>query len=319
MSALTETAEKIRNMEIRGAVNIGRAAAAAMKEEAKSIETNDLGAFNKRMREAYNLLYGTRPTAVTLPNALRYVMRYKAASVEEARRAIIANADAFIANSESAVKKIGDIGAHRIRDGDTILTHCNSSVAFKIFETAFRQGKNISVVATETRPRQQGYITVDFLQKVGIPTTLILDSAVRYYMKKVDLVVVGADAITVNGSLINKVGTSQVALAANEARVSFVCAAETYKFSPRSVFGEMIEIEERDPSEVLSPELQKKWPKLKISNPAFDVTPHKYIDMIITEIGAISPEMAYWVIKDRLGWELEEATGMDGKEVQECE
>jgi ribose 1,5-bisphosphate isomerase len=155
----------------------------------------------------------------------------------------------------------------------------------------------------------QGYITVDFLQKAGIPTTLILDSAVRYYMKKVDLVIVGADAITVNGSLINKVGTSQVALAASEARVSFVCAAETYKFSPRSVFGEMIEIEERDPSEVLSPELQKKWPEVKVSNPAFDVTPHKYIDMIITEIGAISPEMAYWVIKDRLGWELEETAG----------
>jgi ribose 1,5-bisphosphate isomerase len=319
MSALTETAEKIKNMEIRGAVKIGRAAANAMKEEAKSVRTDDLETFNKKMKDAYDLLYSTRPTAVTLPNALKYVMRYKANSVDEARRAIIANADAFIANSENAVKKIGEIGAHRIKDGDTIMTHCNSSVAFQIFETAFKQGKNINVVATETRPRQQGYITVDFLQNVGIPTTLILDSAVRYYMKKVDLVIVGADAITANGSLINKVGTSQVALAANEARVSFICAAETYKFSPRSVFGEMIEIEERDPSEVLSPELQKKWPKLKVSNPAFDVTPHKYIDLIITEIGAISPEMAYWVIKDKLGWELEETTGVGIKEVQECE
>ncbi len=319
MSALTETAEKIKNMEIRGAVKIGRAAANAMKEEAKSVRTDDLETFNKKMKDAYDLLYSTRPTAVTLPNALKYVMRYKANSVDEAKRAIIANADAFIANSENAVKKIGEIGAHRIKDGDTIMTHCNSSVAFQIFETAFKQGKNINVVATETRPRQQGYITVDFLQNVGIPTTLILDSAVRYYMKKVDLVIVGADAITANGSLINKVGTSQVALAANEARVSFICAAETYKFSPRSVFGEMIEIEERDPSEVLSPELQKKWPKLKVSNPAFDVTPHKYIDLIITEIGAISPEMAYWVIKDKLGWELEETTGVGIKEVQECE
>lgn len=309
MSVLTETAEKIRNMEIRGAAKIGRAAANAMKEEAKSIRTDDLKAFDKRMDEAYKLLYSTRPTAVSLANALRYVMRYKANTVEEARRAIAANADAFIANSENAIKKIGEIGAHRIKDGDTIMTHCNSSAAFQIFETAFKQGKKINVVATETRPRQQGYITVDFLQNVGIPTTLILDSAVRYYMKKVDMVIVGADAITVNGSLINKVGTSQVALAANEARVSFICAAETYKFSPRTLLGEMIEIEERDPSEVLSPELQKKWPKLKVSNPAFDVTPHKYIDMIITEIGAISPEMAYWVIKDKLGWELEEATG----------
>lgn len=309
MTTLTETAEKIKNMEIRGAGRIARAAANAMKEEAMSIETADLEEFNKRMREAYTTLLNTRPTAVSLPNALKAVMRYRADSVEEARQAIIANADAFIAASENAVKRIGEIGARRIKDGDTILTHCNSSAAFHIFEAAFKQGKDINVVATETRPRQQGYITVDFLHKAGIPATLILDSAVRYYMKKVDLVIVGADAITVNGSLINKVGTSQVALAANEARVSFICAAETYKFSPMTLLGEMVEIEERDASEVLSPELQKKWPNLKVSNPAFDVTPHKYIDMIITEIGAIPPEMAYWVIKDKLGWELEEAAG----------
>ncbi|HTY91230.1 MAG TPA: ribose 1,5-bisphosphate isomerase [Methanocella sp.] len=306
MTALTETADKIKSMEIRGAGKIARAAAGALKEEALSIRTNDIKEFNKRMDEAYNLLYSTRPTAVSLPNALRAVMRYNAGTVAEARQAIVSNADAFIAGSENAVKRIGEIGAHRIKDGDTIMTHCNSSAAFSIFETAFKQGKKINVIATETRPRQQGYVTVDFLQKAGIPTTLILDSAVRYTMKKVDLVIVGADAITVNGSLVNKVGTSQVALAANEARVGFICAAETYKFSPRTLFGEMVEIEERDPAEVLCNELRMKWPNLRISNPAFDITPHKFIDMIITEIGAISPEMAYWVIKDKLGWELEE-------------
>lgn len=306
MTVLTDTAEKIKNMEIRGAGKIARAAAGALKEEALSIKTKDIKEFNKRMDEACRSLNSTRPTAVSLPNALRAVMRYDADSAEDARKAIVANADAFIAGSENAVKKIGEIGAHRIKDGDTIMTHCNSSAAFAIFETAFKQGKNINVIATETRPRQQGYITVDFLHKAGIPVTLILDSAVRYTMKKVDLVIVGADAITVNGSLVNKVGTSQVALAANEARVGFVCAAETYKFSPRTLFGEMVEIEERDPTEVLCNELRMKWPNLKVSNPAFDITPHKYIDMIITEIGAISPEMAYWVIKDKLGWELEE-------------
>lgn len=307
MTVLTETAEKIKNMEIRGAGRIARAAANALKEEAKSIQTNDLNEFNRRMKAAYDLLYSTRPTAVSLPNALRAVMRCVCAgTVDEACQSIIANADAFIVSSENAVKTIGEIGAHRIKDGDTIMTHCNSSAAFSIFETAFKQGKKINVIATETRPRQQGYITVDFLQKAGIPATLILDSAVRFHMKKVDLVVVGADAITVNGSLVNKVGTSQVALAANEARVNFIVAAETYKFSPRTLFGEMVEIEERDPSEVMSPEIHKKWPDLKISNPAFDITPHKYIDTIVTEIGAIPPEMAYWVIKDKLGWELEE-------------
>ncbi|HMK46280.1 MAG TPA: ribose 1,5-bisphosphate isomerase [Methanocella sp.] len=307
MTVLQETADKIKNMEIRGAGRIARAAALALKEEAKTIETDSLDEFNARMKAAYNTLYATRPTAVSLPNALRIVMRYKAASVSEARGQIVANADTFIVSSENSVKKIGEIGARRLRSGDTIMTHCNSSAAASIIQTAFSHGKKISVIATETRPRMQGYVTVDIMQKAGIPTTLILDSAVRYFMKKVDAVVVGADAITVNGNLINKVGTSQLSLAAQEARVPFIVAAETYKFSPRTLLGEMVEIEERDPAEVLSLDMQKKWPNLKVANPAFDITPHRYIDMICTELGAIPPEMAYWIITEKLGWEIEDS------------
>jgi ribose 1,5-bisphosphate isomerase len=308
MSTLTETAEKIKDMEIRGAGRIARAAALALREEAKSIETDSLDEFNARMHEAFHTLYITRPTAVSLPNALRIVMRYRGDNVEDARRQVIANADKFIADSENAVKLIGEIGARRLRDGDTVMTHCNSSAAASILITAFRQGKRINVIATETRPKMQGLITVDVLQKAGIPTTLILDSAVRFFMKKADTVVVGADAITVNGNLINKIGTSQLALAAHEARVPFMVAAETYKFSPRTLLGEMVEIEERDPSEVLPEEKRKQWPSLKVRNPAFDVTPHQYIDLICTEIGAIPPEMAFWVITEKLGWEIEESS-----------
>ncbi|MGA9140821.1 MAG: ribose 1,5-bisphosphate isomerase [Methanocella sp.] len=306
MSTLTDTAEKIRNMEIRGAGRIARAAALALREEAGSIQADSLDEFNRKMHESFKTLYLTRPTAVSLPNALRIVMRYKAENVEDARKQIIANADAFIANSEKAVKVIGEIGARRIRDGDTIMTHCNSSAAASILTTAFRQGKHINVIATETRPRMQGLVTVDVMQKAGIPTTLILDSAVRYFMKKASMVVVGADAITVNGNLINKIGTSQLSLAAHEARVPFMVAAETYKFSPRTLLGELVEIEERDPAEVLSEEKHKQWPSLKVRNPAFDITPHRYIDLICTEIGAIPPEMAFWVITEKLGWEIEE-------------
>jgi ribose 1,5-bisphosphate isomerase len=310
MSTLTETAEKIKNMEIRGAGRIARAAALALKEEALSIRTDNPEEFNAKMREAFHTLYITRPTAVSLPNALRVVMRYKADTAEEARKQVIANADKFIADSENTVKLIGEIGARRILDGDTIMTHCNSSAAASILTTAFRQGKHINVIATETRPRMQGLITVDVMQKAGIPTTLILDSAVRYFMKKVDTVIVGADAITVSGNLINKVGTSQLALAAHEVRVPFMVAAETYKFSPRTLLGEMVEIEERDSAEVLPEEKRKQWPSLKVGNPAFDVTPHQYIDLICAEIGAIPPEMAFWVITEKLGWEIEESNEM---------
>ncbi len=120
-------------------------------------------------------------------------------------------------------------------------------------------------------------------------------------MKEVDVVVVGADTITVNGALINKIGTSQIALAAKEARVPFMVATETYKFSPKTLLGELVVIEERDVREVIDGDLLEH-PNVTVRNPAFDVTPRDYIDLIITEIGAIPPEMAYIVIRDHLGY-----------------
>ncbi|HMB46333.1 MAG TPA: ribose 1,5-bisphosphate isomerase, partial [Candidatus Methanoperedens sp.] len=252
------------------------------------------------------LLVNTRPTAVSLPNAVRAVMRYEGDSVEEAKASIKELADGFILNSENAVRKIGEIGARRVRDGDTIMTHCNSSAAISIMAAAHDDGKNIRVIATESRPRWQGHLTVKQLDEKGIKTSLIVDSAVRYFMKEADLVVMGADAVTVNGSVINKIGTSQLALAAHEARKNVIIAAETYKFSPKSLLGELLEIEERSSSEVLPDEELKEFSNVSVKNPAFDVTPREYIDLICTEVGAIPPEMAYIIIRECLGWELED-------------
>jgi ribose 1,5-bisphosphate isomerase len=149
-------------------------------------------------------------------------------------------------------------------------------------------------------------LTIKQIDSLGIKTSLIVDSAVRYFMKEVDLVVIGADAITVNGSVINKIGTSQLAMAAHESRRNVIIAAETYKFSPRTILGELVEIEERDAAEVLSREKLAELPNVSIKNPAFDVTPREYIDLICTEVGAIPPEMAYVIIKEFLGWGIEE-------------
>ena len=304
MKQLSETAQKIKNMEIRGAGRIARAAAAELRDYSQRIRTGKLEEFNNKMIEAAQLLISTRPTAVSLPNAVRAVMRYKGDSVDEAKANIKELADGFIMNSESAVLKIGEIGAHRIRDGDTIMTHCNSSAAISIMAAAHKDGKNISVIATESRPRWQGHLTIRQLDEAGIKTSLIVDSAVRYFMKEVDLVVMGADAVTANGSVINKIGTSQLALAAHEARKNVIIAAETYKFSPRSLLGELIEIEERNSSEVIADEKLREFSNVSVKNPAFDVTPREYIDLICTEVGAIPPEMAYIIIKEYLGWEL---------------
>lgn len=306
MQSVPKIAEKIRTMEIRGAGAIARAVASALKEHALSIKTDSLSEFNKEMQKAAQTLLKTRPTAVSLPNAIRFVMRYQGDTVEKARESIARSADEFIKRSEEAVEKIGEIGAKRIRDGDLIMTHCHSSAAVSIITTAFKQGKNIRVIATESRPMMQGHITIQQLNDAGIPTTLIVDSAMRYYMQDVNLAIVGADAIGVNGCLVNKIGTSQLALAAHEARVNLLVAAETFKFSPRTIVGELIEIEERSPDEVLSAEMRKSLKNVTVHNPVFDVTSPEYIDLICTEVGAIPPGMAYIIIRDYLGWELEE-------------
>ncbi len=306
MKQLKETAEKIKSMEIRGAGRIGRAAAAELRDYAGRIKTRNLDGFNKKMKYAAGLLISTRPTAVSLPNAVRAVMRYEGENLAEAKANVRKLADEFIAGSENAVKKIGEIGARRVRDGDTIMTHCNSSAAISIMAQAHASGKNINVIATESRPRMQGHVTIKQLDSLGIETSLIVDSAVRYFMKETDLVIMGTDAVTANGSVINKIGTAQVALAAHEARKNVIIAAETYKFSPRTLLGELVEIEERDSDEVISKEKLLEFSHVCVKNPAFDITPREYIDLICTEVGAIPPEMAYVIIREYLGWGLEE-------------
>jgi len=303
MEDLLDTAEKIRSMEIRGAALIGRAAARALKEFALSIEPSDLAEFNAEVGQAADILLNTRPTAVSLANAIRMVMRRRGDDLESARRSLAENADDFVERSLLAVERIGEIGSRRVRDGDVILTHCNSSVALSIIKTAFDAGKDIKVIATESRPRYQGHLTIKTLDGWGITTELVVDSAVRTVINEVDEVIVGADVITANGSLVNKIGTSQIALAAHEARTSFMVAAETYKFSPETMMGELVPIEMRA-AEAVYPGISE-FKHVRVRNPAFDVTPHQYIDVICTEVGAIPPEMSYLVIKEMLGWEME--------------
>ncbi len=304
MDDLQIIADKIRTMEIRGAGRIAVAASAALRDYAKTLRSLNIEEFNSKIDEAARTLVDTRPTAVSLPNAVALTRRHSSTNVYDAIDEIVKNSDEFIKNAEEALGKIGRIGAERIHDGDVIMTHCNSHAAISIIKTAFDQGKDISVIATESRPRRQGFITIRELNDYGIPTTLIVDSAVRLTMKEVDLVVVGADSISVNGALINKIGTSQLAMAAQEARRNLIVAAETYKFSPRTLLGEMVEIEDRASEEVIDPEILSELPNVKVKNPAFDVTPAEYIDLIITEVGAFPPAMAYTVIKDYLGLEM---------------
>ncbi|AEC51640.1 translation initiation factor IF-2B subunit delta [Pyrococcus sp. NA2] len=304
-----EIAEKIKKMEIRGAGKIARAAAQALMIQAEKSKAKDSDELWNELKEASKILFNTRPTAVSLPNALRYVMhRAKSvyasgADLETLRFTVINSAKEFIYNSEKAIERIGEIGAKRIEDGDIIMTHCHSKAAISVMKKAFEQGKDIKVIVTETRPRWQGKITAKELASYGIPVIYIVDSAARHYMKMTDKVVMGADSITANGAVINKIGTSLIALTAKEHRVWVMIAAETYKFHPATMLGQLVEIEMRDPTEVIPEEELKTWPKnIEVWNPAFDVTPPEYIDVIITERGIIPPYAAIDILKEEFGW-----------------
>ena len=321
---LLKLAEDIKTMRIRGAAQIGRAAAEGLSIAAMNIRTESPQEYMDQLEGAYRLLLNTRPTAVSLPNALRYVMHRvrlafkKGMDVDELRAITVRAAEDFKKSSQEAVRRISDIGAKRIRNGDLIMTHCNSSVAISILKEAKRQGKEFRVIATETRPRFQGRLTAKALSKAGIPVTLIVDSAARYFMPKVDKVIVGADVVTANGAVVNKIGTSQIALAAKEARVRVFVGAETYKFSPSTVLGELVEIEERPPEEVVPPEELSQLKGVTVANPAFDVTPPEFIDIIITERGIIPPQASVLILMEEFGWAIgEESIGRTTVEEEE--
>lgn len=288
-------------MSIRGAGRIARAGASAIGDFARTYEGRELDGFIRDLGKAVDTLLASRPTAVSLWNGVHAAIRgaEDCTSLEEAVSLVSGNADRFVEDSSKAVKRIASIGARRICDGDTLLTHCNSSAALGVIKEAHSQGKDIKVYATESRPWRQGILTVNELAEAGVDVTLVIDSAVRSVMKRIDKVFVGADTITSDGVLINKIGTSQLALAAHERRVPFYVCAETYKFSPMTLFGDMVVIEERDISEVVRP--GEVPDSVKVFNPVFDSTPGRYIDALITELGMMSPGSVYGVMAEQLG------------------
>ncbi|MCD6427985.1 MAG: ribose 1,5-bisphosphate isomerase, partial [Desulfurococcales archaeon] len=275
-----EIREDIRTMRIRGAGRIARAAAEALAIAAQEFRGSDVNEFIEYINTVGEYVRSARPTAVSLPNAVSYVLtrlqRAKPTSLDEAKDLVIRTAEYFIEYSRKAVKIIGELGAKRLEYGDVVMTHCHSTAAVSVIVTAHKLGKVNKVYVKETRPKLQGLITAKALANAGLDVILIPDSSVRYFMKKVTKVIVGADTVAANGAVINKIGTSLVALVAKEARVRTYVAAETYKFSPRTVIGELVPIEVRDPTEIVSSEWLRNNPGVEVYNPVFDVTPPEY-------------------------------------------
>jgi methylthioribose-1-phosphate isomerase len=296
-----DVAEAIRSMRVRGAPALGCAAAYGMALAAMELREAPRLEFQTGMHRAATELIATRPTAVNIAWAVARV-RKAIEGIEEPRaaaerlvREAIAIQDEDLRNN----REMGRLGAQLLPDSCTVLTHCNAGAlatsgfgtALGVIRAAVEAGKDVRVYADETRPLLQGArLTSWELNRDGIPTTLIADTMAGYFMRQgaIDCVVVGADRIAANGDVANKIGTYQVAILANAHGIPFYVAAPLSTVDLSTPSGDGIQIEERDGSEVRGFGGTQTAPsEVVVRNPAFDVTPSRYISAIVTERGVV--------------------------------
>jgi methylthioribose-1-phosphate isomerase len=298
-----EVAAAIRSMVVRGAPAIGVAAAFGMVLGAKKIKAQDAIQFRNELGKIGDILLATRPTAVNLLWAVdrmkTVVERNQGKEVKKIKKLLEQEATKIREEDLAANRAMGKHGQILIPDGSSILTHCNAGAlatagygtALGVIRAAFESGKKIHVFIDETRPFLQGArLTAWELIKEKIPCTLITDSMAGVLMAqgRIDLAIVGADRIAANGDVANKIGTYSVALLCHLHKIPFYVAAPISTIDLATKRGQDILIEQRSSGEVTSLHGRRIAPLgVKVLNPAFDVTPHRYIRAIITERGII--------------------------------
>ncbi|MFN2124366.1 MAG: S-methyl-5-thioribose-1-phosphate isomerase [Candidatus Promineifilaceae bacterium] len=300
-----EVAGAIHDMVIRGAPAIGAAAAYGLVLVPWYSEAGDVAGLRIELRAAAETLRQARPTAVNLSWAIERMMTRlddpAINSVEEMKQAALAEAQAIAAEDVTINKQIAANAMPLVPQGATIIHHCNTGslatvdygTALGIIRMAHEEGKDVFALVDETRPRLQGgRLTAYELLQYGVPFQVIVDGASGHYMRTrgVDLCVVGADRISANGDTANKIGTYNLAVVAKENGVPFYVAAPTTTIDMNTATGDEIEIEERPAAEVTHAGSWQITPDdTPAGNPAFDVTPAKYITAIITEKGVAYP------------------------------
>jgi methylthioribose-1-phosphate isomerase len=305
-----QVATAIRTMVVRGAPAIGVAAAMGLALAANRSKAQRLPDFLRELETTATLLRSTRPTAVNLFWGIDRVMKTagEARSTREAREAVVDEVRAMEEEDVQANRRLGKFGADLIDDGDTVLTQCNAGAlatvgygtALGVVRAAVEQGKLVKVLVPETRPALQGArLTAFELVRDRIACTLISDTAVGHMLSlgRVDKVVVGADRITKDGYVFNKIGTYQEAVLANRHGVPF------YPAAPRSTFDlakahDQVTIEERGVEEVVEIRGRRIAPKgIPAANPAFDMTPPELVALMITDRGLVAPPFSENVVR----------------------
>jgi len=297
-----QVANAIRTLVVRGAPAIGVSGAFGLALAALQSNAKEKDQLIQDLKTAKKILFETRPTAVNLSWGLDKIMKIteQCKTVSEIRDNVIAKAKEMAEDDVNINKKMGKIGAELFQNNDTIMTHCNAGAlatvgygtALGVIRATNESGKNIKVIATETRPIQQGSrLTAFELKHDGIDVSLIPDTAVGYTMANglVNGVVVGADRILRTGHVFNKIGTYQVATMAKQHNIPFYVAAPLSTFDLKSN-PENVVIEQRKASEVTGIGDKKTAPDgIDVINPAFDMTPPGLISGIITENGIVKP------------------------------
>lgn len=296
-----EIATAIKELKVRGAPAIGVAGAYGLALGGLQIYARSRAELLRKLHDVALTITRTRPTARNLFWAIERMERAakEGKSIPGITAILVKEAIKIHEEEAGSSIKLSQIGAELIKNGDTILTHCNTGplattgygTALGIIIYAHQQGKKVRVFADETRPLLQGArLTTWELKKAGIPVTLITDSMAGYFMKKgeIDCVLVGADRIAGNGDTANKIGTYTLAVLAQEHGIPFYVAAPLSTIDLSLQTGDEIIIEQRDPGEVSHiKDIAIAPDGIDIANPAFDVTPNKYITAIVTEKGII--------------------------------
>jgi len=292
-----EIVKGIKEVKIQGAIDVAKASVQAISLIEKEYRLRDREIFLKSLYKAKDILVKIRPTEPCMRNTLNYIFAY-IEDEEDISGAIKKRIIDVNKHFDTTMDKIAKIGAKKIINKSIVFTHCHSNTVLAIFKEAKRKGKNFTVHNTETRPLFQGRKTAQELSRANIPVKYFIDSAARLALKNADLMLIGADAITSEGKVVNKIGSELFAEIAEKWDIPVYSCANSWKFDPKTVFGYEEEIEKRGTREVWS-----TAPKgVTVDNHAFEKINPDLITGIISELGVYKPTIFIEEVKRTYPW-----------------
>ncbi|MFA5141413.1 MAG: S-methyl-5-thioribose-1-phosphate isomerase [Candidatus Woesearchaeota archaeon] len=296
--SLDQVVKDIESLKIQGAATIAKAAVDAFKKEAQKCKVKSRGGYLKEMHSAKNKLIASRPTEPKMRNALKYILsKMKGKTPLELKKEIVDKADEVLQHFHEVKDSIAHQGSLKIHNGMIVFTHCHSSTVIGILKYAKQKHKKFFVRNTETRPLFQGRMTAREIAKLDIPIKHYVDSAGMLALKDADIMLIGADAITAKGEVINKIGSRLLAEVADFYGVKVYVCTDSWAYDPETKIHPEI-IEQRDPSEVW----ENRPNGVKVMNPAFEIIPPELISGIISELGVFKPEHFLYKVKRHYKW-----------------